>query len=164
MNRFSFAIACISVTSLPLLDDDGVCAALIMAFMDRLAAAGPSELGRGGAIPSPYKFFADTITDFNQGGRLCPTHYSPPGFTDLPKTLWKLICVSFSLFWFCSDIISFITLHGRDLWTGYYLKIYKINTRPILNLIWAKKGSKYRNFTKYLQYASCSWKYYSFNV
>ena len=52
MNRFSFAIACISVTSLPLLDDDGVCAALIMAFMDRLAAEGPAELGGGGgAIP-----------------------------------------------------------------------------------------------------------------
>ena len=47
MNRFSFAIACISVTSLPLLDDDGVCAALIMAFMDRLAAAVPSELVGG---------------------------------------------------------------------------------------------------------------------
>ena len=52
MNRFSFAIACISVTSLPLLDDDGVCAALIMAFMDRLAAAGPSELeGRVPHLP-----------------------------------------------------------------------------------------------------------------
>ena len=51
MNRFSFAIACISVTSLPLLDDDGVCAALIMAFMDRLAAAGPSELEGGGPLP-----------------------------------------------------------------------------------------------------------------
>ena len=36
-----------------MLDDDGVCAALIMAFMDRLAAAVPSELGRGGGAISP---------------------------------------------------------------------------------------------------------------
>ena len=100
-----------------------------------------NRLKGGGGNSLPLQIVADNINDFNPGGRLCPIHYYSPhgfGFTDLPTALWKFICVSFSLFWFCSDIIPFITLHGRDLWTGHCWDIEPRNRGKSLRLIWQR--------------------------
>ena len=48
-------------------------------------SGGPLEPGAGGRLPT---IFADTLTLFQTGGRLCPPYkYLPPGFSYLPTAL-----------------------------------------------------------------------------